>query len=175
MKMPTTSIDQLTTTPGICWTALSDVKSHGNLGTLVRTSAAAHGAGFILFGTNVDPFDPAVIRASMGAWFRQRFVVTTWREFGRWQETHGWSCIGATPESDVCFRDARYAAPTIFMLGTERKGLSSRQREACHQLVRIPMNPESDSLNVAIAGSLMIYEAQRQAAIQQGHGRRPVC
>jgi TrmH family RNA methyltransferase len=62
---------------GLSWVVLEAVRSEGNLGTLIRTSEAVGGAGFILVGPRIDPFDPAVVRASMGALFRQAFIRTT--------------------------------------------------------------------------------------------------
>src|SRR4051812_10988311 len=61
---------------GLCWVVLEEVRSPGNLGSLIRTSEAIGGAGFILVGPRIDPFDPAVVRASMGAVFRQAFIRT---------------------------------------------------------------------------------------------------
>jgi TrmH family RNA methyltransferase len=63
----------------LCWTALSDIRSLGNLGTLIRTSVAV-GGGFILIGDKTDPFDPGVVRATMGALFKQSIVRTTRKE-----------------------------------------------------------------------------------------------
>jgi RNA methyltransferase, TrmH family len=71
------NLDQIKLTDRPCWTALSHVRSLGNFGTLVRTSAATGAAGFILLGDCIDPFDPAVVRATMGALFQQTLVRTT--------------------------------------------------------------------------------------------------
>jgi hypothetical protein len=58
---------------GLCWVVLEEVRSEGNVGSLIRTSEAIGGAGFILVGARIDPFDPAIVRASMGALFQQTF------------------------------------------------------------------------------------------------------
>ena len=140
------------------WIALSRIRSAGNLGTLLRTSAAVGGCGVMLFGDDVDPYDPAVIRAAMGGIFRQTFVRTSWAQFAR-AKSAGWKVIGADVGAETGFREASFPQGTILMLGDERKGLSSRQKQHCDQFVRIPMLPETDSLNVATAGSLLLYEA----------------
>jgi TrmH family RNA methyltransferase len=70
-------LDQITLDKHQCWTALSHVRSPGNFGTLVRTSAATGAGGFILLGDSIDPFDPAAVRPTMGALFKQTLVRTT--------------------------------------------------------------------------------------------------
>jgi TrmH family RNA methyltransferase len=63
-------LDEIKPRDSTCWTALSDIRSLGNLGTLIRTSAAVGAGGFILIGDKIDPFDPSVVRATMGALFK---------------------------------------------------------------------------------------------------------
>jgi TrmH family RNA methyltransferase len=146
---------------GLCWVALGAVRSPGNLGTLIRSSEAVGGAGFILVGTDVDPFDPAAVRASMGAVFRQRFVRTTGSSLLNWVRRHGCHVIGATPEGATEYHRFHFPGPTVLLLGEERKGLSAEQRLLCAQSVRIPMVGRADSLNVAVAGTLLLYEVYR--------------
>jgi TrmH family RNA methyltransferase len=69
---------------------------------------------------------------------------------------------GASPNGTVDYDRQKYPRPTVLMLGEERKGLSARQRSLCHQLVRIPMRPSSDSLNLGVAGSLLLYQILRE-------------
>ena len=81
---------------GLCWILLDRVRSPGNLGTLIRSSEAAGGAGFILIGP--DPYAPAVVRAAMGALYRQRFVRTNWPDLRLWLARHRVPVIGAAPD-----------------------------------------------------------------------------
>jgi RNA methyltransferase, TrmH family len=145
----------------LCWVVLDTVRSPGNFGTLIRTSEAFGGAGFILLGELIDPFDPDVVRASMGAVFRQRFVRTHLRELGTWVRQHHVMVIGASPDGEVDLHKIKYPPGTLLFLGEEREGLTSIQRDLCQQLVRIPMVGAADSLNLAIAGSVMMYEIYR--------------
>jgi TrmH family RNA methyltransferase len=153
---------------GLCWIVLEEIRSEGNLGTLIRTSEAVGGAGFILVGDRIDPYDPGVVRASMGAIFRQAFVRTTYASLRHWLRRHGCRVVGASPEAPADFHRFDFPRPTILMLGEERRGLNPLQRDLGPALVRIPMTGAADSLNVAIAGSLLLYEVYRSRSL---HGR----
>jgi TrmH family RNA methyltransferase len=146
---------------GLCWAVLEAVRSEGNLGCLIRTSEAIGGAGFILVGPMVDPFDPAVVRASMGALFRQTLIRTNRPSLRNWLRRHRCRVIGASPDGSAELHCFDYPRPTILVLGEERQGLSPFLRELCSDLVRIPMVGAADSLNLAVAGSLLLYEVYR--------------
>jgi TrmH family RNA methyltransferase len=145
----------------MCWVALSQVRSPGNFGSLVRTAAATGAAGFILLGNSVDPFDPTVVRATMGALFQQQLVRTDVERLRLWVQQHHLQVIGAAPDGTLEYDQVRYTRPTVLMLGGERRGLTADQRAVCQQIVRIPMVQGVDSLNLAVAGSLLLYEIFR--------------
>jgi RNA methyltransferase, TrmH family len=155
------TLDQVTFTDRGCWTALSQIRSSGNFGTLLRTSPATGAAGFILLGDSIDPFDPAVVRATMGALFKQALVRTTAEQLRRWVRMNNVQVIGASPDGTEDYRQVSYTRPALLMLGSERKGLTDVQRGICNRIVRIPMVEGMDSLNVAVAGSLLMYEVFR--------------
>jgi len=157
-------LDDITPRRADCWTALSQIRSPGNLGTLIRTSAATGGAGFILLGYSIDPFDPLVVRATMGALFRQSFVRASAGQLGRWARNHKLQVIGASPDGEQEYDQVGYVRPAVLVLGNERSGLTSEQRAICRHIVRIPMVEGTDSLNVAVAGSLLLYEAFRSGS-----------
>jgi TrmH family RNA methyltransferase len=146
---------------GLCWVVLGLVRSAGNLGTLIRTSEAVGGAGFILLDPAVDAYAQGTVRASMGAHFRQRFVRTSCQALRHWVAENQCHVVGATPDGSKDFHQAAYPRPTLLLLGEERQGLSGRQRSLCDQLVRIPMVGQADSLNLGVAGSLLMYEVLR--------------
>lgn len=160
-RQPAISLSDINPKDAICWTAVSHLRSPGNFGTLIRTSAAVGAGGFILIGDDIDPFDPNVIRATMGAVFKQRIVRARFEEFRKWIRQHRLPVIGASPGGTLSYDLASYNPPTVLMLGNEHSGLSENERSLCGQLVRIPMAPEMDSLNVAVAGSLLLYEVFR--------------
>ena len=151
---------------GLCWVVLEGVRSEGNLGSLIRTSEAIGGAGFILMGPRIDPFAPPVVRASMGAMFRQSFIRTNDRSLRNWVRRHRCRVIGALPEGSADLHNFNFRRPTILVLGEERLGLTPLQRDLCTDLVRIPMVGVGDSLNLAVAGSLLLYEVHRARSVR---------
>ena len=155
------TIEQVQPDQFSCWTVLSQVQSLGNFGTLLRTSAASGAAGFILLGGHIDPYEPVVVRATMGALFKQTLVRTNVEHFRHWIQKHHLAVIGASPDGVVEYDQVRYARPTVLLLGNERSGLTDEQRSLCHQIVRIPMVGGADSLNLAVAGSLLLYAVFR--------------
>lgn len=151
----------------LCWVVLEQVRSPGNLGSLIRTSEAVGGAGFILLGQDIDPFNPHVVRASMGSLLKQRFVRTHQQELYRWIKRHDCQGVGVSPEGGLELHQSSYTPPVLLFLGEERKGLTQSQRKLCDRFVRIPMVGEIDSLNLAVAGSLMMYEVFRYPRISR--------
>ncbi|MGB8697855.1 MAG: RNA methyltransferase [Thermosynechococcaceae cyanobacterium] len=160
---PWSRLSEISPSAGLCWVVLETVRSPGNFGTLIRTSDAFGGAGFILIGSRIDPFDPDVIRASMGSIFGQTFVRTDLSALQRWVRQHQCTVIGASPDGTMDLHRLTHPPSTLLFLGEERQGLTQTQRNLCQQLVRIPMTGTADSLNLAIAGSLMMYEMYRSS------------
>lgn len=149
--------------PGDVWIALERVRSLGNLGTLIRSAEAFGASGFIFLDPSIDPFAPQVVRASMGALFHQRFSHCRDRALRHWLRRHRALVIGASPEAEplsagLSLRLRRTKRPLVLLLGAEREGMSQAQRELCEQLVSIPMRGQVDSLNLSVAGSVLLYE-----------------
>lgn len=150
---------------GECWIGVESIRVPGNLGTLLRSGEAAGASGLIVFDRSAegssngpDPYDPSVVRATMGSIFAHRMIRTTHRQFRRWPGRAGVAVIGGAGEAECDYRALRYDRPTLLMLGDEGAGLSEAQRNTCDTLVRIPMAGALDSLNLAMAGTLMLYE-----------------
>jgi RNA methyltransferase, TrmH family len=160
-RQPWTKLSTVSPESGLCWIALETVRSAGNLGTLIRTSEAVGGAGFMLIGDRIDPFDPDVIRASMSGLFSQRFVRTSFPALTKWLGQHHCQMIGASPDGEKDLHQFEYPPATLLFLGEERQGLTPQQRDLCQHLVRIPMVGRADSLNLGVAGSLLLYEVYR--------------
>jgi TrmH family RNA methyltransferase len=154
-------LDEIKPNDHLCWIALSHIRSLGNLGTLIRTSAATGAGGFIFIGEQIDPFDPSVVRATMGALFKQKIARARAEQFHEWVKSRKLQVIGASPNGSINYDEVCYTPPTVLLLGNERKGLTSDERQICQKLVRIPMTEGTDSLNVAVAGSLLLYEVFR--------------
>jgi TrmH family RNA methyltransferase len=154
-------LDTVSAKSGLCWVILDQVRSDGNLGTLVRTSEAIGGAGFILLHNQVDPYAPTTVRASIGAIFRQQFVRANFQTLTGWIKRTPCTVIGASPDGTANFQQFTYPQPVLLVLGEERQGLTPQQREMCDHLVYIPMVGRADSLNLGVAGSLLMYEVYR--------------
>lgn len=162
VEMPKRCLQSIQPEHGQCWLAISRIRSTGNLGTIFRTAVAANVQGIILIGQATDPFDPRVIRPAMGALLRIPVIRSSWPLFRGWAAKHECEVVGACPSASTNIWQAPFSSRTIFMLGEEGAGLSSRQRKACDRLVRIPMNQDQDSLNLGVAASLLTYEFRRR-------------
>ncbi|HEX5468810.1 MAG TPA: RNA methyltransferase [Gaiellaceae bacterium] len=133
--------------------ALWHVGDPGNVGTLVRTADALGPAFVALSAGCADPTSPKALRASMGAIFR----VTV----GRFDDApRPW--IGFVPRGGAPLGEARLGERATFVLGAEREGLPDEVRRSCDALASIPLAEGADSLNVAAAGAIALYEARRR-------------
>jgi TrmH family RNA methyltransferase len=157
-----TPLDQVVPADDTCWVMLETVRSSGNLGTILRTSEAVGGSGLMLLGDAVDPYDPPTVRASMGSLFGQRFVRTSLTDLLLWKQRQPCLLVGAAPSATVDYQAVDYRGPVLLLLGGERKGLSSDLQALCDVVVRIPMSSQTDSLNLSVAASLLLYEAFNQ-------------
>ncbi|HEY9760940.1 MAG TPA: RNA methyltransferase [Trichocoleus sp.] len=135
----------------------------GNLGTLIRSATAAGADGLWLSSDSVDPEHPKVLRASAGQWFR--FPVQTHPDLAsqvqQWRQA-GIQVLGTSTQGAVDYWTVDFRPPTVIVLGNEGAGLSPAMLEHVSQNVRIPVAPAVESLNVAIAATLLLYEALRQ-------------
>jgi TrmH family RNA methyltransferase len=147
--------------PGDLWMAVDEVRSPGNLGTLLRSCVACGARGVIVTG-RADIFDPACVRATMGAINALQIVRISTSALASLTRRSGGRIVAASPEGSLDYRAASYRGPTVVHVGSEREGLTHEMRRTCDALVRIPMAGQVDSLNVAVAGSLLLYEAFRQ-------------
>ncbi|WP_017719455.1 TrmH family RNA methyltransferase [Kamptonema formosum] len=144
--------------------ALETVQDPGNLGTIIRTAAAAGASGLCLSDDSADPEGPKVLRASAGAWFRLPVAVSPdlSAEVRRCQE-QGVGVVATSGSAALTYWEVDYRQPTLILLGNEGAGLSADLLALADRQVRIPLSAGVESLNVAIAAAAILYEAQRQA------------
>jgi TrmH family RNA methyltransferase len=157
-----TALDRVRRDGRLCWLGLETLRSPGNLGSIVRTSEAVGAAGVILLGPAIDPYELAAVRASMGSILSQRFARTTPDRLRDWATARDWQLVGTAPDARVSFREIAYDAPSVVLLGDERRGLSMEARAICDQIVHIPIAGPTDSLNVAVAAGVVLYEIYAQ-------------
>ncbi|RAM52210.1 MAG: RNA methyltransferase, partial [Hapalosiphonaceae cyanobacterium JJU2] len=143
--------------------ALETVQDPGNLGTMIRTAAAAGASGLWLSGDSVDLDNPKVLRATAGQWFRLPMAVSLDLKATVTQAKQaGMQVIATLPNANLTYWEVDWRQPSLILLGNEGAGLSSELAAMADVEVKIPLSPGVESLNVAIAAALMLYEARRQ-------------
>lgn len=143
--------------------ALDTVQDPGNLGTIIRTAAAAGAERLWLSRDSVDLDNPKVLRASAGQWFRLAMAVTLDLTDVVCQcQAQGIQVVATIPDATFSYWDIDLQCPTLILLGNEAAGLRADLVVRADKLVKIPLAPGVESLNVAIAAALILYEAQRQ-------------
>lgn len=142
---------------------LAGVSDPGNVGTLVRTAAAAHADSVILTEGSADPLNPKTARASASALFSTTLVadVTLDQAVNRMKGV-GYRLVGADSEANSTLYEADLSGPIAVVLGNESWGIPSGRRDLLDIVVSIPMPGPMESLNVAIAGSVIVFEILRQ-------------
>jgi len=140
------------------WVGLEGVQDPGNLGTILRTLDAVGGKGIILIGEGTDAFHPTSVRASMGAIFTLELYQAAIPSFIGWKKHHAVDVIGAVCGSVPDYRGYNYEENMLLLMGSEQKGLPQELEDICTALVTIPMTGTVDSLNLANATSVLLYE-----------------
>ena len=141
------------------WLVAQAMRDPGNLGTMLRTGDAVGAGGLILLDDCADPFSVEAVRASMGAVFTQRIAQARWPDFIAWLRGGPGQLVAASLRDAQDYRSATYAAPCFVMVGNESRGLPEEYELACDLRVTIPMLGRADSLNAAVAGAVLAYEA----------------
>jgi TrmH family RNA methyltransferase len=165
-----TSLARLDRSTAPLWLVAQAMRDPGNLGTMLRTCDAVGAGGLVLLDDCADPFSVEAVRASMGAIFTQTIVRARWEEFLPWLRGAPGQLVAASLREAVPYRGAPYASPCFLMVGNESRGLPEEYEMACDLRVTIPMKGRADSLNAAIAGAVLAYEA---LAALDGRGPDP--
>jgi RNA methyltransferase, TrmH family len=154
--------------PGSVFAALHEVGNPGNLGTTVRTASAAGAAGVITVGPSADPYDPAAVKASMGALFTVPVVAASAPEFRSWSAQNRVTVVAASGRASITCWDADLRPPLALLLGSEGSGLPDGLLAAADLTVAIPMTGTAESLNLAVAAGILLYELPRRRS-SAGH------
>ena len=144
------------------WVALEGVQDPGNLGSILRTLDAVGGNGLILIGESTDAFHPTSVRASTGAIFSLQLFQADTAAFINWRKNQSIELIGAVCGEVSDYRSYNYAENTVLLMGSEQKGLPDSLQQVCSALITIPMIGSVDSLNLANATSVLLYEFYNQ-------------
>jgi len=140
------------------------IRDPGNLGTMIRSAAAAGAQAMFLAPDTADPFAPKVVRSAMGAHFRLPLIAMDWEQIVR-------QCKAKKPPVQLLLSEASKGTPCwqldlrrplALIIGGEAEGASPKAIEAADQFITIPMPGKSESLNAAIAASILLFEVVRQ-------------
>ncbi|WP_336287613.1 TrmH family RNA methyltransferase [Bartonella sp. CB60] len=142
--------------------ALDRVRDPGNLGTIIRTADAVGAKGVILIGETTDPFSPEAVRATMGSIFSIPLYRFDESAFLDWSAHFEGTIIGTHLKGTVDYRKISFKnGPIILLMGNEKQGLPDILASRCDKLARIPQSGRADSLNLAVATAIMLYEIRR--------------
>jgi len=141
--------------------ALEGVRDPGNLGTIVRTADSVGADMVVLVGQTCDPFSVEAVRATMGSIFAVPIARADFATFDAWRRKAKLLLIGASLNGETRADWPADRGVALFM-GNEQSGLSSEMERACDRLVRLPMQGRADSLNLAIATGVMLYDVWRR-------------
>ncbi len=150
--------DAKSISPKSVWLVLEEVRDPGNLGTIIRTADAVGAAGIILVGNCTDPYAREAVRATMGSIFNVPLVAVERAQFLAWVPRWPGDVVATTLTAREDFRTAAYKAPVLLMMGSEGPGLSDALAAMATRQVKIPMSGKLDSLNLAVATALVLYQ-----------------
>ena len=141
---------------------VESIEKPGNLGTILRSADAAGVDGVIVCDAVTDVFNPNVVRSSTGVLFSVPIVIADSATVHAWLIEKGIRIVATTPDTPNLYTKVDLSGPLAIVMGSEQYGLSDFWLKESHLLVRIPMAGQADSLNVAMATIITLFEAVRQ-------------
>ena len=136
------------------------LRDPGNLGTLLRSAAASGVDAVLLSPATVDAYNPKVVRSAMGAHFRLAILEATWAEIA--DRVREITVYLAAADGELTYTAVNWIHPSVLIVGSEASGASKEAARLATQRVSIPLAREVESLNAAVAASIILFEAQRQ-------------
>jgi len=140
------------------WIVLDNIQDPGNLGTIMRSLDGAGGKGLIFVGNSTDAYHPTAVRSSTGALFSLNICKTTQQKLIEWKKNSSIAFIGTVCESANSYKLCDYPENMVLIMGSEQKGLQKEVIAICDELITIPMGGSVDSLNLACAASIVLFE-----------------
>jgi TrmH family RNA methyltransferase len=147
--------------PGLAL-VLDRLRDPGNLGTILRSAEAAATGQVILAPGTVDLYNPKVVRAAMGAHFRLPVVALEWPAIG--EQMVGWNVWLAAASGQIAYYAVDWTGPSALIVGGEAGGAGPEASRLARGSIRIPMAGGTESLNAAMAATVILFEAARQRA-----------
>lgn len=162
-RMPLRELSNKIINPDSIFLLFDRPSDKGNLGSIIRSANSFGIDGVFVLGHAVDPFDPKVVRASLGSVFHTPiYKIESMQTFNGWmahvRQAHNGSLIGSDSTGTTAISDMDLPRPIVLVLGNESKGMSKSLKEECDTIVQIPGEGNVNSLNVACAGSILLWE-----------------
>jgi TrmH family RNA methyltransferase len=157
-----TRIDRLTPNATPLILVVESIEKPGNLGTMLRTADAAGAAAVVVCDPATDPYNPNVVRASLGTLFTVPLAIATTSETIEWLRQTGIRSVATIPGAELAIWDADLTGAVALVVGSEQYGLSPTWRTEADVEVGLPMAGRADSLNAAMAAGIALFEAVRQ-------------
>lgn len=161
IRRPPPAADPIPVHPDLLLLVVDRVQDPGNLGTMLRTADAAGATAVVLLPGTVDPYNPKSLRASMGALFHLPVLEWPVHRLRPFLRERGMRLLAADVAGAVDYRAADYRRPLALAVGNEGEGVEPELLAAADAVVRIPISGRAESLNVAVAAALLLYEAGR--------------
>ncbi len=139
---------------------LDAIRDPGNLGTMLRTAAAAGVQAVLLSPTCADPYNPKALRGGMGAHFRVAAAEMTWDVIGKY--CYNMAIYIATGDGEQRYDEADWRRAWALVIGSEAHGAGQEARAIATKHIFIPMAAATESLNAAVAAGIILFEAVRQ-------------
>lgn len=163
LKQPEYTLEELLVVPDGLYLVLENLQDPGNLGTIIRTGEGAGISGVIMSRDTVDIFNPKTIRSTMGSIYRVPFLyVETLTEVLEEMKKRKITTYAAHLSGKEYYNAFSFKGGTAFLIGNEGNGLQKETADLADKYLKIPMEGQVESLNAAIAASLLMYEAHRQ-------------
>lgn len=159
------SLNEITFSSNPFFVVAEAIEKPGNLGTILRTCDATGVDGVIVCDPCTDIHNPNVVRASVGTLFTVPVIEAEGEETLKWLKNQKINIVAATPSAATEFTEVDLTQPVAIAVGTEQYGLSERWMKEADIQVKIPMLGVADSLNVAMATTLLLYEVVRQRRV----------
>ncbi len=161
IRQPSCAMDDLMNRANLLL-LLDQISDPGNMGTIIRTAWAFEVDGILLTRDCVDPYNPKVVRATMGGIFNVPIINDIAAQDIERIKTKGYQVMCSSLDADRSCYALDFGAKSVVVIGSESRGVSTGIRSKCDTFFKIPTNPQVDSLNAAVACAIIIHEAWKQ-------------
>ena len=155
-------LGRLPETDDALWLVAAGIEKPGNLGAMMRTADAAGVVGMVVADPMTDVFNPNVVRASMGTLCSVPVAVASASEVRHWLHTRRIRIVAGRPDASVAYTQADLRGAVAIVVGSEHRGLGAGWSAPGDEAVRIPLSGRADSINAAMAATVLLFEARRQ-------------